>query len=99
MTNDVWLTLPAEAYVRPEVLQEEAERIFRRTWQLACHESDLPQPGSFLVFDLLQRFFARAIRRRIKRNDDFRNVHVHGVLVEFRATGAPAECHDALDLF
>lgn len=51
---DAWPTLPAEAYVGPEVLQEEAERIFRRTWQLACHESDLPNTGSFLVFDLLR---------------------------------------------
>jgi len=49
-----WPTLPAEAYVEPSVLAKEVERIFRRTWQLACHESDLPRPGSILVFDLMQ---------------------------------------------
>lgn len=76
MTDDAWLTLPAAAYVEPQVLQEETERIFRRTWQLACHESDLPRPGSFLVFDLL-RESAIVVRGKDGRVRAFHNVCRH----------------------
>ncbi len=48
-----WPTLPAAAYLDPDVLEREQAQILRRTWQLAGHESDLPDPGDFLVFDLL----------------------------------------------
>jgi len=71
-----WPTLPAEAYVSPQILHEEAERIFRRTWQLACHESDLPRPGSYLVFDLLQES-ALLVRGKDGQVRAFHNVCRH----------------------
>jgi phenylpropionate dioxygenase-like ring-hydroxylating dioxygenase large terminal subunit len=44
--------LPAWAYGSAELLALEVDRIFRRSWLLACHLSDLPEPGSYFVFDL-----------------------------------------------
>jgi choline monooxygenase len=41
--------LAPRLYLDPEVLEREQERIFERTWQLAGHVSDLPQPGSYLT--------------------------------------------------
>lgn len=38
-------TLPSAWYTRPEYLQLEQESIFGKEWQLACHSSQLPDPG------------------------------------------------------
>ena len=45
--------LGVEAYRSEAVLEAERERIFRRTWQLVCHVSELPASGSHYVFELL----------------------------------------------
>ena len=50
-----WPTLAAPAYSDPAVFEAERRRIFHRTWQLAGHTSDLPRPGDYLVFDLLEQ--------------------------------------------
>ena len=41
--------LTARYYTDPAVAEAETERIFARSWQLACHESDLPGPGARLA--------------------------------------------------
>jgi choline monooxygenase len=41
--------LPARLYRDPEVAELEQSRIFSRTWQFACHVSQLPAPGSYLT--------------------------------------------------
>lgn len=41
--------LPIEPYISEEYFALEKERIFRDAWMLACHESELPQPGDYLV--------------------------------------------------
>ena len=42
-------TLPAQLYVIPEVYQLEQERIFARSWQYACHDSQLSKPGDVVL--------------------------------------------------
>ncbi|MBA2474775.1 MAG: aromatic ring-hydroxylating dioxygenase subunit alpha [Actinobacteria bacterium] len=42
-------SLPWSWYSDPEVYRREQERIFRRTWQYACHTGLLPDPGSFVA--------------------------------------------------
>jgi phenylpropionate dioxygenase-like ring-hydroxylating dioxygenase large terminal subunit len=44
--------LPAWVYGSAELLALELELVFRRSWLLACHASDLPEPGSYFVLDL-----------------------------------------------
>ncbi len=39
--------LPAWAYTDPDMLAAEAQRIFRRSWQIICHVSDIPAPGDW----------------------------------------------------
>ena len=41
--------LAARLYLDPQTLALEQQRIFERTWQLAGHVSQLPQPGSYLT--------------------------------------------------
>ena len=42
-------TLPALLYVAPEVYQLEQQKIFSRSWQYACHESRVKEPGDYAV--------------------------------------------------
>lgn len=44
--------LPAWTYFSDELLELETEVLFRRHWQLACHLGDLPEPGSYVCFDM-----------------------------------------------
>lgn len=43
---DGW-SLPAWTYADPEFAGVEAARIFRPSWQIVCHESDVAQPGDW----------------------------------------------------
>lgn len=45
--------LPAWTYFDPDLFETEKERLFRRYWQLACHVSDISEPGSWLAFDIV----------------------------------------------
>lgn len=44
--------LPAWTYTSEELTEVEKDKLFRRHWQLACHVSNLPEPGSYIAFDI-----------------------------------------------
>jgi len=46
-------SLPAWAYTDPEFLALERERIFRPSWQVICHLSEIPKPGDYQCFDFI----------------------------------------------
>ena len=46
-------SLPAWAYTDPEFLTLERERIFRPSWQVICHLSEIPNPGDYQCFDFI----------------------------------------------
>ncbi|SDP09068.1 Rieske 2Fe-2S family protein [Streptomyces sp. cf386] len=41
--------LAARYYTDPAIAEAETDRIFAKSWQLVCHESDLPGPGARLT--------------------------------------------------
>jgi Rieske 2Fe-2S family protein len=41
------VTLPAQAYVDPEIFETERREVFARAWALACHASEVAEPGSY----------------------------------------------------
>ncbi len=43
--------LPGWAYHSNALFELEREDVFRTHWQIACHVSDVPEPGNFLAFD------------------------------------------------
>lgn len=45
-------SLPSEYYLSPEIFAREKERIFCREWFCAGREEELPEPGSYLAFDV-----------------------------------------------
>lgn len=44
--------LPGWAYGDAELVTDEHDRVFRPSWQIACHTSELPKDGSYVVLDL-----------------------------------------------
>jgi len=45
--------LPAWTYSDPEFFAVEVERVIRTSWQVVCHESDVPQAGDWHTLDYL----------------------------------------------
>lgn len=45
--------LHAEYYVSEEVFAEEKEKLFYRSWQYACHVSELAEPGAYVATRVL----------------------------------------------
>ncbi len=45
--------LPNWTYTNPEYLEVEKDELFRKSWQLACHVSDVPNVGDYYSFDLV----------------------------------------------
>ena len=45
--------LPPWTYFNAELLELERRELFRRCWQLACHVSDVPEPGDYRCFDMV----------------------------------------------
>jgi methanesulfonate monooxygenase large subunit len=41
----------SQIYVDPELFAEEQDKIFKRTWKLACHESELPNAGDYRTLE------------------------------------------------
>ncbi len=37
-------------YTDPEIFEEEKEKIFARTWMLACHESEVPEANDYRTY-------------------------------------------------
>lgn len=45
--------LPGWCYHSPALLEVEKEHVFRNHWQIACHVSDVPNPGNYLTMDVV----------------------------------------------
>ncbi len=42
--------IPSARYVDPAFVELERERMWKRAWVYACHDDELPEPGSFLLW-------------------------------------------------
>ncbi len=45
--------LPGWSYHSEALLELEKEHVFLNHWQIACHVSDIPEPGNYLSFDMM----------------------------------------------
>ncbi|WP_337184333.1 aromatic ring-hydroxylating dioxygenase subunit alpha [Shinella sp.] len=45
--------LPGWCYHSPALLELERQHVFREHWQIACHLSDIPEPGNYLAMDVV----------------------------------------------
>jgi nitrite reductase/ring-hydroxylating ferredoxin subunit len=49
--------VPAERYFSKEFHDLEVEKLWKRVWQMACHEDDIPDVGDYLVYDIAELSF------------------------------------------
>ena len=45
----------AARYTSPAFAELEAQRMWTRTWQMACREEELPEPGDTMIYDIVGR--------------------------------------------
>lgn len=46
------VTLATEAYISPDYAKAKQERLWRKVWQQACRVEELPEPGSYVTYDI-----------------------------------------------
>jgi len=46
------LEIPTDWYLSRDVYEREKQRIWRRRWQVACREEDIPEVGDSWVYDV-----------------------------------------------
>jgi len=49
--------VPVERYFSKEFHDLEVEKVWKRVWQMACHEDDIPDVGDHLVYDIAELSF------------------------------------------
>ncbi len=49
--------VPAMQYTSREFHDLEVEKVWKRVWQMACHEDDIPEIGDYLVYDIAHLSF------------------------------------------
>jgi phenylpropionate dioxygenase-like ring-hydroxylating dioxygenase large terminal subunit len=70
--------LPIEPFISSDYFEREKAAIFSDAWMLACHESELPEPGDFLVKEVpLFRESVLLVRATDRRVRAFHNVCKH----------------------
>ncbi|MGO8856865.1 MAG: aromatic ring-hydroxylating oxygenase subunit alpha [Steroidobacteraceae bacterium] len=47
--------IPAKRYYDPEFYARECERLWPRVWQMACRLEEIPKPGDYVVYDVLDQ--------------------------------------------
>ena len=45
--------IPVDAYISSTYVQEERDRLWRRTWQVACRAEEIPKIGDYATYDIL----------------------------------------------
>lgn len=49
------MKLSTAPYVSPEYARDEKEKLWLKVWQVACREEEIPNPGDFYVYDILDQ--------------------------------------------
>jgi carnitine monooxygenase subunit len=75
-TDNQSVGLPAWIYRDRDFFELEKRTIFRTSWQLVCHGSDMPNPGDYHCFDMLGESIV-AVRGRDGEIRSFHNVCRH----------------------
>jgi len=50
-------TVPVERYYSQEFHDIEVEKLWKKVWQMACHEDDIPDEGDYVVYDIAHLSF------------------------------------------
>ncbi len=68
--------VPAERYTSKAFHDLEVEKVWKRVWQMACHEDDIPEVGDYLKYDIAHLSFL-VVRTGEETFKAFNNVCLH----------------------
>jgi len=68
--------IPKERYISREFALLEAERLWTRSWQMACRLEEIPEPGDYTVYDIVDQSVV-LVRQRDGSVAAFHNVCPH----------------------
>lgn len=68
--------VPKDAYHSRDFAELERERLWPRVWQIACREEELPEPGDYVTYDILDDSII-VVRNEQGEVAAFHNVCVH----------------------
>ncbi len=68
--------VPAERYFSKAFHDLEVEKVWKRAWQMACHEQDIPDVGDYLVYDIAELSFL-VVRTDVDEIKAYHNVCLH----------------------
>jgi nitrite reductase/ring-hydroxylating ferredoxin subunit len=68
--------VPAERYFTKEFHDLEVEKIWKKVWQMACHEDDIPDVGDYHVYDIAELSFL-IVRSGPEEFQAFHNACLH----------------------
>ncbi len=68
--------VPVERYTTPEFHRLEVERLWKRVWQMACREEDVPEVGDHITYDIAG-ISVLVVRTAPEKIMAFRNVCLH----------------------
>ncbi|MEE2776093.1 MAG: aromatic ring-hydroxylating dioxygenase subunit alpha [Acidobacteriota bacterium] len=86
-------TVGVERYFSPEFHQLEMERVWKRAWQMACREEEIPEVGDHTVYDI-GLMSILVVRSAVDRIQAFHNVCLHRGrrLRDFEGRSAEIRC-------
>ena len=47
--------MSVEPYISPAYAREERDRVWGKVWQIACREEEIPNPGDYLTYDIVDQ--------------------------------------------
>lgn len=68
--------VPQEGHICPKMAHLERQRLWPRVWQMACREEEIPQPGNFVTYDILEQSII-VVRSQDGAIKAFHNVCLH----------------------
>jgi len=63
------VTIGAEAFTSPDYARAEPDRLWRKVWQHACREEDVPEVGDYVVYDICddtRRWTPRNVQKHLR---------------------------------
>jgi nitrite reductase/ring-hydroxylating ferredoxin subunit len=68
--------VPVDRYISPEFHRLEVERLWKRVWQMACREEDIPEVGDHITYDIANLSLV-VVRSAPDRIQAFENICLH----------------------
>ena len=87
--------IPASVYSDDEIFELERERVFGKAWIFLAHESEVPEPGDYVLRRILDDSLARArilLARRREALDEITALLVERESIDAADLRAPPGC-------